>query len=115
MAAHLPAALQRRGLPLRARLVSAARALPSTAEPPTSHSTAEPPHLPFHRYVLPELCLVLLTPKADGFPEVTECRAQVVSRLEQQDEFRASILACLAQPQCAASSPPRATRLTTVH
>lgn len=46
-------------------------------------------------------CLVLLTPKADGFPEVTECRAQVVSRLEQQDEFRASILACLAQPQYA--------------
>ena len=50
-------------------------------------------------FVLPELCLVLLTPKADAFSTVAECRAQVVARLEQQNDFKASILACLGQPQ----------------
>jgi hypothetical protein len=50
-------------------------------------------------FVLPELCLVLLTPKADGFGVVAECRAQFVARLEHQNDFRASILASLAQPQ----------------
>jgi hypothetical protein len=52
-------------------------------------------------FVAPELCLVLLTPKADGFPAMSECRQQVMSRLAQQVELRDTLLPCVAEPQYA--------------
>ena len=52
-------------------------------------------------YVAPELCLVLLTPKADGFASCSECRTQVAQRLSTPDELRDALLYSLAQPQYA--------------
>ena len=52
-------------------------------------------------YVAPELCLVLLTPKADGFAQLSEAKAQIAARLAQPDELRDPLLRSLAQPQYA--------------
>ena len=42
--------------------------------------------------VLPELYLVLLTPKADGFPAASECRQLVMSKLEADAELKAGLV-----------------------
>lgn len=54
-------------------------------------------------YVLPELCLVLLTPKADAFAEASDCRAAIAARLETAGELRDGLLAALHAPQYAVS------------
>ena len=52
-------------------------------------------------YVAPELCLVLLTPKGDGFAAASECRHQLAARLAQPDELRAALTRCVHMPQYA--------------
>ena len=54
-------------------------------------------------FVFPELCLVLLTPKADGFSEASECRQQVAARLEAAGELHDSLQQCIGSPQYAVS------------
>jgi len=50
-------------------------------------------------YVATDLCLVLLSTKADGFAEASQCRQQVAARMAQQGELRDTVLGCLARPQ----------------
>jgi hypothetical protein len=50
-------------------------------------------------FVAPELCLVLLTNKADGFAAASACRQAVAARIEEHGEFRTSLLEAIAQPQ----------------
>lgn len=55
-------------------------------------------------YLLPELCLVLLTPKPDGFAEASEARAQISAALSgRESELREGVLAALNAPQYAVS------------
>ena len=52
-------------------------------------------------YVAPELCLVLLSPKAESFADCSECRTALASRLAQEDEFTRAVQAALSSPQYA--------------
>ena len=49
--------------------------------------------------VMPELYLILLSPKADGFAAASECRQHVVERLEHEGELRAQLVEAIERPQ----------------
>ena len=38
-------------------------------------------------FVAPEVCLVLLTAQADGFPQLSACRQQIAAKLQQEGEL----------------------------
>ena len=52
-------------------------------------------------FVAPELCLVLLTPKPDGFPQLSAARATVVEKLDANAELRGAMIRAVASPQYA--------------
>lgn len=52
-------------------------------------------------FVATDLCLVLLTPQPDGFPQASECRQRIASALERPSDFRTALLECLSAPQYA--------------
>ena len=53
-------------------------------------------------FVAPEVCLVLLTAQADGFPQLSACRQQLAAKLQQEGELRSALLRAVGEPQCAA-------------
>ena len=59
-------------------------------------------------FVAPEVCLVLLTAQADGFPQLSACRQQLAAKLQQEGELRSALLRAVGEPQCAAPRRRRA-------
>ena len=58
-------------------------------------------------FVAPEVCLVLLTAQADGFPQLSACRQQLAAKLQQEGAAARALLRAVGEPRALRRAAPQ--------